>query len=446
MKEGENGRDESGRPVRIRTKKGRGVLIYRIKRRRNGRVTYDRDWTLRVVRNYRQHYFRLGSDARNAEKLANEIDAFLAVPTHSIEDALNRFAPDKAVCRPSEMATIGDLLDAHKKGEKALGIRLTTAAGYRYGLCRAVEIVKAHRQGKKRPSHTGHRGKAHWMPLRSVSLSILTRSFANDLKIAILSEADDDADEETKRAKRKSVNGYLASAQSMFSPEAMHLYSHLTLPDLSGFLSAPKLKNAEKRYQIPPTEIVERILKPDMMLSDPNVYVAYLLTLRAGMRRKEAGACRWAWFSDTKPRRINIEADGEFYAKRKEGYTQIEEWVYEELRRFGGKDYLIDGPETERKEKVFRRLAAWLRSKGLDSTRPIHELRSLFGSFVSTTKSLFVAQNWLRHTTVQMTHDKYADLVVEPRLIELWETQQNYSLRPVNGAASSGKLLTFQGS
>lgn len=60
-------------------------------------------------------------------------------------------------------------------------------------------------------------------------------------------------------------------------------------------------------------------------------------------------------------------------------------------------------------EPVFARLNAWLRSKGITSNKPLHELRKEVGAIVATTHGIYAASRYLRHADITTTARHYAD-------------------------------------
>jgi integrase len=59
-----------------------------------------------------------------------------------------------------------------------------------------------------------------------------------------------------------------------------------------------------------------------------------------------------------------------------------------------------------RAEQHFDRLMSWLRSKGVKSTKPLHELRKEFGSWVNQKHGIYAASQALRHGSIS-TSERY---------------------------------------
>ena len=61
-----------------------------------------------------------------------------------------------------------------------------------------------------------------------------------------------------------------------------------------------------------------------------------------------------------------------------------------------------------------------LRAIGWDRASPLHELRKLFGSYIASTESIYIAQKFLRHADASTTNDSYSDAIIEGDIKNLW--------------------------
>jgi integrase len=62
-----------------------------------------------------------------------------------------------------------------------------------------------------------------------------------------------------------------------------------------------------------------------------------------------------------------------------------------------------------RAEAVFQRLYIWLRSKGVNTSKPLHTLRKEFGSAINKHFGLYAAMTALRHADIKTTSSYYTD-------------------------------------
>jgi hypothetical protein len=65
--------------------------------------------------------------------------------------------------------------------------------------------------------------------------------------------------------------------------------------------------------------------------------------------------------------------------------------------------------EHYRCTSLFEKLIGWLRSKGLDAEKPLHELRKEFGFQLANKHGIYVASGMLRHSAIQVTAAHYLD-------------------------------------
>ena len=211
---------------------------------------------------------------------------------------------------------------------------------------------------------------------------------------ALVKAAGEDA---VKRIRaERSANSILRQARSVFAAPVMPAYHDLTLPDLDGFLKAAKLKAPAVQYVAPPADVIARISAdyPALKAADPGSYAAFLLGAFLGLRNGEAAASEWSWVEQDGEGRswLRLATRPHWKTKTARGRdVEIPAGVLSELRavreavvdgvRADGK-FLIPAPhETERSVRVFRRLNAWLRARGLTvqmTPKGFYELRKYF--------------------------------------------------------------------
>lgn len=419
----------------------RGVVVFRLtKKQKDGTVHVAKNFSMRRVRNYKQYYFALPSNKRDAGELADKIDRFLDSPVHTIEEAIKRFNPDKwEKLNPlTKAATVGAVLDAHEAAEKAIGIDHVTGKSYRGSLLIMFRQALAYRRKSKAPSAE---------TVREMTLDELTPQLVSDFKLSRLARAGDNKSD--LEQKKRSANAVFREVCGIFTESAREHYSHLTLPpDLDKVLKTMAYRRVEKKkYRLPPGPVIERVMGDAGDLRngcvrdgvavppDLNAYLAWLLAGHAGLRKNEIGHAVREWIQDGKPPRVWIRSTPEFIAKGKdEGFSEVEQWVIDEINALAqGPALILAGKKTERCEKVFFRLNQWLKARGLGAVKgekAVHALRALFGSYVASTRGIFTAQKFLRHKTVDVTNDCYADAMLDKTLHRFW-TERPAWLAPV---------------
>ena len=125
------------RPTNARTRKGNRIYRHPF-RRGDGLVTHSENYTYRVKRAGKPHYFNLGTDIKAAKGLADEIAAFLASKPNTIEATLARFSPEKLAREPDQqfrIPTVGELTERYREVTNHLRRRRSgTTSGLSGGL------------------------------------------------------------------------------------------------------------------------------------------------------------------------------------------------------------------------------------------------------------------------------------------------------------------------
>jgi hypothetical protein len=62
-----------------------------------------------------------------------------------------------------------------------------------------------------------------------------------------------------------------------------------------------------------------------------------------------------------------------------------------------------------RAEPVFSNLLAWLRAKGVTGSKPLHQMRKLYGSVLAEKHGIHAASSGLRHADIRITSAFYAN-------------------------------------
>jgi len=422
IKDGETWKTPDGRIVRRRTKKLR-LIIARQRYIYKGKAGYARIWQLRKMINGVSVVFPLGADVTEAAKLADEIGAFLTVPTNTMEEAQRRYNP-RSLNRPARFPTIGELFAVHKRGWKTLGISDASALGYQTALIYMIRRVEAYRANKQIESQSGK--ALDWTPWLGRPTTMLTARFVLDFKAAMTGD-DEDMDEEEILTAKISCDSYLRRSRAVFSGEALKYFKHhgLIMPEIEGFFE-PSFFGAKKYFELLPLAIVEGIFGalPALAETDRNAWRAFMLCCHLGMRKGEAGAAHWDWVEEVDGSlRMNIRTKGDFNPKHGHGRrTEFERWVWEVLSDSREDlQYILTGDATERTESVFNRLNLWLRGLGAAVGKPTHELRKLWFSYTVKTKSLAIASRQGGHRDPKITASYYADNMMPASLLRHWQ-------------------------
>jgi integrase len=200
----------------------------------------------------------------------------------------------------------------------------------------------------------------------------------------------------------------------------------ITLPDPLPFAGVKLEGGGSSRYvsRINPQTIVAAARK-GLKKKDPEAYKVFLLGLFTALRKGEIDLCEWAMI-DWHAGEVRLTNTDYLHLKTKgsEATIAVDPEVLEELRSFkpsGRSRFIIncDRPPRPSKSKsvrayhrcepIFKRLYAWLRSKGITSNKPLHELRKEAGALVTTKQGIYAAMEMLRHADITTTARHYAD-------------------------------------
>jgi len=374
----------------------RGNRVYR----RNPKAA---NFTFRIRVSNKTAYFNLGKDLELAKKTADEIDAYLVF--NSLEETILKYNPNKkqgkAVPATNDLRspTLGEIIDFLEVNKTVIGIENRTFQCYRRGLYRITGLSD---------------GEARALPLKKISKKMIRQVKSDSVKgITDKVELDE---------KKRSYNTLLRNAKSVFSNTAMAYY-----PDTWSFEGLSYLKKeiffnrVKKDYTLPDTSLIQDTFKL-MNELEGDSFVITALALHFGMRRKEIFYTKRDWLDiDSERCAICIKAEGKFKPKGGlDGYTAgVSAWGTKILEMSEGFDFLVTD-RARSAEKAMKVVTDALRDIGWTRQSPLHELRKLYGSYLATTKGLYVAQSYLRHTSPSVTSQYYAKLMPSKDMLACW--------------------------
>lgn len=162
----------------------------------------------------------------------------------------------------------------------------------------------------------------------------------------------------------------------------------------------------------------------------PNLsaYAILLLSFGLGLRRNECDKGQRDWFHVLNGERyITVQETPHFKPKSKEARTiHVDPDLWAELKAVMGASvspFIVPGPLPKQHEPgkqprnivyrcdaAHRALAAWLKARGFKDSKPIHQARKEFGSFVANDPKLGLhhAQRLLGHSSPNVTAQYYA--------------------------------------
>jgi integrase len=354
-------------------------------------------------------WFNLGTPNR-ATAATKARDIWQAVQVKGLAAVQAGLRPAAA---PLRSATVGALITA----AKALsGVRSRTFASYEVSLRRVVAGVLKLEGTAARFAHDSAANREWRGKIDRVRLDTLTPAKVEAWRKSFVDAA---PNENARSARQHSAATYIRNGRALFSERLLPiLKEQLILPAVLPFAGlgagagtrrfASKV-DARALYAAAQTELA----------NDADTLTAFLLCLVAGLRKGEADALPWAnvdftagtvriattpWFTPKtreSAREIPLPADVLAFLKVQRETAPAAEFVLTgRAPRAAGRGY-------EYRARAWKPLAAWLRSNGMVTRNPIHELRKLSGSIVNSSNGLEAARQHLGHATIATTSASY---------------------------------------
>ncbi len=221
----------------------------------------------------------------------------------------------------------------------------------------------------------------------------------------------------------RSANSILHQAKTVFSVERLAdmRAAGFVFPDMNIFFNevkARRFKRLPKKTYVPVSHaIVARTLDGWKNLPR-NEFLAVGLMLSCGLRKSQVAQVRWDWFGVEEHRPVLTGAADVKNRKGRVHVFPINPFWRVLLRRVkaenwtgAGEDYVLDGTPTERCEKVFRRIAKWMRGLGWQMQKTNHAFRDYAGSLVAMKYGLEAAKEFLDHASVTTTETHYSSFI-----------------------------------
>lgn len=418
---------------RFKTRKF-GVTVYQKQfTDRRGVKVFARSWSFSKMVNGKTAVFPLGFNKAKAEKLAEEIAAFLSIQTNTLDMAIATYNPRVAV-RANHVPTFQEIIDAYEKALNIIGRRGARVGagsfkGYKSSLFTMLRKVDAHRRGKPFESYTG-RHHVDYEPWFGKPIDILNTKFAMDFKLASL-PADEDSDEDDLLTAKISADTTLRCSRALFSKQAMRYYKEigLNMPDIAGFMEEPDY-GAKKYFVLLPPNVIVDVMRASMMLreADLDTYRAFVLCMHCGFRRAEAIAFKPHWLRQEDRPMIHVVAGGGFSPKGGHGRrVAIEQWVFDLIKEIG----------PVQSAKSLDKLNDWMKAlipKEFAVNKPNHELRKCWVSHKAKTEGILAAAQQAGHTDPKITATHYADNLLPIRLLDLWKEETGAAILKFNAA------------
>ncbi len=377
---------------------------------RDGQTHFLSDWVVKIQWRGRRETFNLGtSNKAAAAAKAKEIHTTLLGA--GWEAALTRFKPEMA---RKAIVTVGEFLEelrGHWSG------RPKTFEDY----CRSFRTILSqifHFEGGTDKFDYVNGGRKKWVEkIDGIKLADVTPEKVNKWRIAFVKKAGGNPVKE-RRAKI-TCNSLMRQSKSLFAPD---LLRHATIqkPEKWPFEGVPFYERQSMRYH--GTVNVESIIGDAVKELEQEPLKIFLLATMAGLRRNEIDKLCWnafRWNDGV----LRIEATEHFTPKTEDsaGDVSLDAELVAMFRGWRAKakgEFVIEADgETRmasrythyRAEKHFGTLTAWLRTKGVEAPKPLHEMRKEYGSQLCAKYGIYAASRALRHADIALTAAHYLD-------------------------------------
>ncbi len=361
-----------------------------IRRSENG------SWTYKCYAEGKQRYFPLGYDKKEALILADKIRAAKAL--YPLKDVIQMYDKKRFHAEKDPTPTIKDVEERLKENRVLLGLAEKTIKDYMDNLKRVVRVM------------------LNTKDVDDFDCGDLNESFINGYKVLALQGI---KDEGKIQSRKRTINSKIRSMKAIFNHK--NIFDGFCIDFNEDIQEVDFYTKLGTDYVLPPMSLIQDTF--DLWhTTDGDVHTALGLSLIFGLRRSEIFHSRRDWFDTTGTKaRVRIAAEKKFRPKGgHQGHSMGDKSVTKRiLNKASGDDYLIKN-RADSGRPVFEDVLEQLRGIGWDRQSPLHELRKLFGSYVSTTESLYTSQKWCRHADSSTTDKFYSDLIEDKKILKLW--------------------------
>lgn len=359
------------------------------------RKSQSRVWCYRPMIEGKRYYFPLGYEKREALELADKIRA--AKMLHPVKEVIEMFYRKKFHGEKDPTPTIADVENRLNDNRVALGITQKTVKDYMDNLKRIARVMLNTKE------------------VDDFDCGELTTPFLNGYKVLALQGL---TDEGKIQSRKRTINSKIRCAKAIFNHKIFDGFC----TDFNDELQEVDFyKKLGTDYVLPPMSLIDDTFAL-WRTTTGDTHTLLGLSLIFGMRRNEVFHSRRDWFDTTGEKaRVTIKAEKQFRPKGgHQGHSMGDKAIAKRiLNKASGDDYLIKN-RADSGRPVFEEALGLLRDIGWDRPSPLHELRKLFGSYVSTTESLYTSQKWCRHADSSTTDKFYSDLIEDKKILKLW--------------------------
>jgi integrase len=397
----------------------KGRLVLRTYRNGDGQEVEMPEWHVRIAEVGRRGWFNLDT-ANQAVAAIKARDIYISLVSVGWEATLVKFKPSPTT--KAYVCTVGEFL-ADVKARSHL--KPMTVRRYAVKLRKMVADLAKLEAGVKGKAKMAkydyvNGGRKAWLAkVDSQSLNFLTPETINTWRNAYVAKAGTNPVE--RKSAERSAASYMRCVRALFTAEVVGVLK-VKLPIYP--FAGVKLKDpGAQRYhsEINPELLLacaERELRDK---NKPQQYLALMLCLWAGLRRREADLLLWDQV-DLKQGQINVRRTEYFEPKTEESQRTIDlaneaVTVLKSLKQGSTGEFVMKGSDPHpaatydyyRCDGTWRDLNAWLRLKGVRQQKAIHSLRKESGSLIASSHGIEAARQHLGHRDIRTTSSHYVD-------------------------------------
>ena len=397
----------------------KGRLVLRTYRNGDGEEVEMPEWHVRIAEVGRRGWFNLDT-ANQAVAAIKARDIYISLVSVGWEATLVKFKPSPTT--KAYVCTVGEFL-ADVKARSHL--KPMTVRRYAVKLRKMVADLAKLEAGVKGKAKMAkydyvNGGRKAWLAkVDSQSLNFLTPETINTWRNAYVAKAGTNPVE--RKSAERSAASYMRCVRALFTAEVVGVLK-VKLPIYP--FAGVKLKDpGAQRYhsEINPELLLacaERELRDK---NKPQQYLALMLCLWAGLRRREADLLLWDQV-DLKQGQINVRRTEYFEPKTEESQRTIDlaneaVTVLKSLKQGSTGEFVMEGSDPHpaatydyyRCDGTWRDLNAWLRLKGVRQQKAIHSLRKESGSLIASSHGIEAARQHLGHRDIRTTSSHYVD-------------------------------------
>ena len=376
----------------------------------------DRFYSVRVAHQGRREVFKLHT-ANKKEAAKKARDIYLSLKANGWDSTFEKFKPKEAEAITSP--SIGDVIEVFIKQTK---VSSSTARGYVTALRNVTAGIMGIEKDNSRYDYVNGGTDAWQAKVDSVQMSSITGAAVNEWMNSFVAQRTEE-DFTKQRSSQISANSFLTCCRSVFGKKVIGaMRERLELSESIPFDEATKFKIGKKKYEsdVNIEKLISKAYRELRGIDQDQQWLIFLLSVGAGLRRGEVDVLIWDQI-DFKENVIDLKGTKYFKPKGTLGDVSIDPEMASaiaEYKKNSDSGFVIQSdiaPRFSTKSRTYRadahhkKLILWLRANGMDTGKPMHDLRKEAGSRIYEKYGLMAASKFLRHGDVSTTADYYVN-------------------------------------